>query len=751
MPEVASSTSSLDGMGAKGLCGYINEHFMSKESFGDVKKILAKATEEQRVLEAKVKDLQKAAPEQIRECICLCEKLLKKLDDLEDKVRGLEKAIDDHVQKAQPLTSGVNSLSNEVKRLENFRQYLCWIYEAYQLKELAYIHIESSTLKSFVPYRKLAYMRQGLDSSSCSILKEFVQGCEHSVGQNIKVKLAHDFKEILKEIKWPFGREAKPSDCESLVGTLINLFQQLILLQFPTKRYNVVDKDPLMAMELLVEPIVTRFKFHFSGARKTNRKDKPEWFFTHMLSYIRDHETFIQETVQSAVNRVGLVGYDCKAEFMKILVDTVNEKIKLDIGAVINEPELFAHLVTETIKFESDLRDLYEFPSSLKGSLEIFTENLDLFEEWIALEKKMTTSKFDDLLQSDSAWTRRYAEIEDVDEMKAPKIAENVVTLFDSVTGRYKLAPLPYHKLRFFIDIQLTILNDFHYELVLAVTQEFYHISKVSMASQFCLLLNAVNYVCYYLAECNDEIFFIEMKVFYDKFELEGLVGENGHLVIPGAEAFTPEIDGDDLLKAERGIFDVTKEKFDELRVKMVEVLSSSVENIFSSALSVYKGRKWISSQMPESSELQMTAEFFEPVSLLKQYLTTIEANLACGLFDDVWQAIAFKVDEYVYTNLILTNKFSSAGVTQFFFDMKSLFIAFSGLSSRPENYLKRIKEANILLSSSPETRRKLLSLLMEPLIEEHELQNALGEVGVHRLPAEECQAVLKLHVHKLQ
>lgn len=96
-----------------------------------------------------------------------------------------------------------------------------------------------------------------------------------------------DFDEVLKAIKWPFV-----SSNFSLILPLSTHIQRLqILVEFllqieiPNESANpdtrpalLTDFPPLcLPVQLLVEPLKKRFLYHFYGARKTNRVDKPEW------------------------------------------------------------------------------------------------------------------------------------------------------------------------------------------------------------------------------------------------------------------------------------------------------------------------------------------------------------------------------------------------------------------------------------------------------------------------------------------
>lgn len=56
-------------------------------------------------------------------------------------------------------------------------------------------------------------------------------------------------------------------------------------------------------IELLVKPFQLRFEYHFMGTRQTNRTDKPEWYFTQILSWAKDNHIFVGEIFQTAANR----------------------------------------------------------------------------------------------------------------------------------------------------------------------------------------------------------------------------------------------------------------------------------------------------------------------------------------------------------------------------------------------------------------------------------------------------------------
>lgn len=48
-------------------------------------------------------------------------------------------------------------------------------------------------------------------------------------------------------------------------------------------------------ISILIIPFRKRFLFHFTGKKQTNKADKPEWYLSRVLSWIRDYRSFFLE------------------------------------------------------------------------------------------------------------------------------------------------------------------------------------------------------------------------------------------------------------------------------------------------------------------------------------------------------------------------------------------------------------------------------------------------------------------------
>lgn len=135
-----------------------------------------------------------------------------------------------------------------------------------------------------------------------------------------------EFDEVLKAIKWPFVSTnfSLVTPSHQNIQKLQILTEYLLQIQLPEESAAptvtsalLSDFPPLsLPMTLLVRPLRKRFIYHFYGARQTNRIDKPEWYFTQILSWIRDHQKFCVTHIQSICDKLGFVHVDVKVVYL---------------------------------------------------------------------------------------------------------------------------------------------------------------------------------------------------------------------------------------------------------------------------------------------------------------------------------------------------------------------------------------------------------------------------------------------------
>ena len=59
----------------------------------------------------------------------------------------------------------------------------------------------------------------------------------------------------------------------------------------------------LFPIEVLVQPLEMRFRYHFDGDKPTNRIDRPEYFLSHITTLLNDYSAFVSDHVQPVLLR----------------------------------------------------------------------------------------------------------------------------------------------------------------------------------------------------------------------------------------------------------------------------------------------------------------------------------------------------------------------------------------------------------------------------------------------------------------
>lgn len=67
---------------------------------------------------------------------------------------------------------------------------------------------------------------------------------------------------------------------------------------------------------LLIVPFRKRFFFHFTGNKQTNKPDKPEWFLSRVLSWVRDYREFVIEWLGPVFKENGRNPSDCQVNYL---------------------------------------------------------------------------------------------------------------------------------------------------------------------------------------------------------------------------------------------------------------------------------------------------------------------------------------------------------------------------------------------------------------------------------------------------
>nr|XP_006814775.1 PREDICTED: RAD50-interacting protein 1-like [Saccoglossus kowalevskii] len=750
------------------------------KSLGKVNEIRQQLMEQKKSLEERLSAASSEVPQRINEALNDAESAVKRMQELAIVEKETRNDITRHLTKAEPIINELSKMTNQVKELEKYMNYMKWVEEVEKLSSEIQLSLVAGGIPSAViHFADLAELSEAIQGSSCHNLIDFVSSTVLFWYKILKDNISSEFDEVLKILRWPFISSTVPGpplpNHAELILKMETLFGQLLKLQlpYPCIRNFVYDnlcsdnlssddksileysslpgcRPILLPLQLLLNPLKKRFKYHFYGKKQTNNISKPEWYFTQVLNWIRDHCTFLDNTVQPMLNKAGLANLDARVEFIRGLMVIVTSKLSQDIPDLLYDENLLSHTIDEALLFDREVRSNFGYSASQPGCLHILTEH-DCYEKWVNVEKKFAVEKTDNLLASANAWTSQYKDISDVDELKVPECAENFMTLLLVITDRYKNLPYPVHRLRF-LELQLELLDDFRIRLLQVMKEE----SKVPLEPNFSAILNALNYVMVVLQEWSEQVFFLHLQYF--KMEQESFntaVEQSQGSSALDQSILTQAFDESKLDKMEGTVFDEIINLYKILRHEMVSIMSAAVVDDVKAKSRSYRVDKWFS--MPSQKNfivLGLSASACDMLQMLKDRLHLVQQQVCLSIFNTIWQKVAESLNKFIYEEVILSNRFNEGGAAQLQYDMtRNLFPMFGEYTQRPDNYFKDVKEACILLNLNLGSAILLRDVLFHALHEDTSDDSpttpkprpALNDIGVYRLTPASAERILNL------
>jgi hypothetical protein len=241
-------------------------------------------------------------------------------------------------------------------------------------------------------------------------LLDHIVKTSQSLRRQIKGAFSADMEVLLKQLKWPNPKAAIPATLQdkwdACVSKLLDLqMHELEALESaPAGKSGVKYPAVLFPLEVLVEPLQMRFRYHFDGDRPTNRLDKPEYFLTNVTTLLNDYTDFLNNYVQPVLLRhfkgtdlaLNSVYIDATSALVTALLPMLRSKILATLPKVSSDPQLMSHLMHEIMSFDTTLRDdwRYDGGNGIDGwkglAWEVLVEK-DWFGLWLQVEKTCKT------------------------------------------------------------------------------------------------------------------------------------------------------------------------------------------------------------------------------------------------------------------------------------------------------------------------------------------------------------------------
>ncbi|KAJ7785875.1 TIP-1 family-domain-containing protein [Mycena metata] len=392
------------------------------------------------------------------------------------------------------LLEDIETLHRNLKELQSVKGYVQVIEHALKLSEAAGAQVRSSPTNtplshaSVTEYQSLqefvtkvsdacAGVEDGMGKQTLNLVL-FLEKIRDQCWADIKGSLSASLLAASERLKWPMPVDyvaASPQDRKDFERA----FSDLLKLQNigeklrPPNAKERSEKDGLYPIQALIQPISARFKYHFEGSRQTNRLDKPEWYFTHVLNVMHEHRAFMESVIQPLLSSTGIVAW---REFTLLLFPLLARKLRKSMPSLLPRPPVLAHTIYQALVFDAAVSEegfslagtsaAVDNNDRWNGVSDLVLGKEEWFSAWMEGEKQFSEGQYNEIISAVDAW--HIAEDEDGEEsghmqdLRSTSSARRLKALVEQVTDRY--SPLPHfaHRTRFLIHVQIPLLENYY-------------------------------------------------------------------------------------------------------------------------------------------------------------------------------------------------------------------------------------------------------------------------------------------------
>jgi hypothetical protein len=263
------------------------------------------------------------------------------------------------------------------------------------------------SLKEYAKLRRLLSEMKPLQDAADGAAPHLLHHIEASADdlkQQLEKHLVSRFETTLKKISWPAPEATVPDSLrDEFTANVVDLLKLQTLDLEAHEQLNEGDSQPLILLPLkaMVAPLELGFRYHFEGDKTTNRLDRPEFFLSHITERIlAKHVDFIDEFIQPVLLQefrgtdfsLNYAYIDATSAFITAVLPMVRRKLNSVVPRVLEQPPLLSHLLHELIKFDTQLRDEWQYDGGSRTDAwiglagEVLNTD-DHFAKWLNAEK----------------------------------------------------------------------------------------------------------------------------------------------------------------------------------------------------------------------------------------------------------------------------------------------------------------------------------------------------------------------------
>ncbi|CAM8927724.1 unnamed protein product [Rhodiola kirilowii] len=428
--------------------------------------------------------------------------------------------------------------------------------------------------------------------------------------------------------------------------------------QLEACKQEVVQNQPLWAVEELVHPITIVFQRHFS-----KWTDKPEFIFALVYKVTRDYVDSKDELLQPLIDRAMLTGYSCREEWISAMVSTLCTYLAKEVIPIYITQLEEDGANNYRAKMQPDWLDLW-------AEIEL-SDILDKLKLEVANEKNWTDKIDEDVLSG-------------LENYKSPTICGTFVQLLSSVVDHCRSLPNVAMRSRFFKLAGVPLIQNF-VDCMLQRCQEAEGLTALTDDNAIIKVANSINtahYLGSVLREWEMDFFFLEMGSGQDD------------LSRPSSDHVTPE----SVRSSSDGLFDNELKRLEKFRTDWVDKISVVILRGFTAQCRDYmKNRKQWQEKIEEG--WTVSPSFVVALDYLQAKKSVVEQNLNSVDFVGFWRSLAAGVDRLLFNGIIISSiKFLDAGIERLSGDLQMLFGVFRAWCLRPEVFFPKSSDGLKLL-----------------------------------------------------
>ncbi|KAI1103740.1 TIP-1 family-domain-containing protein [Jackrogersella minutella] len=595
----------------------------------------------------------------------------------------------------------------QLHKIELAYEYVSLLQDVENLRLEARSHLPQSpkaALQSYTRLKKLSMRLRELQQvadGAATHLVDYVERITKDLWDEMKNTMSNELESVLKNRNWPQGVDTSAEmDAEWL-----QCFEKLIDLQVPEILYSK-EVVTLLPFEVIAKPFIQWFQFQFMG---NNATSNPQSFGTfcipQFLSLIDKWEGFFRDNVGYVLTsrfretkvRDMSVYMDPACALITALLPAMREKIIAMVRHGLQNPQFLSSLMVQLMDLDDEIRSRFNYDGGdpEQGWAGLTSEVLEKhFDDWFKAEKDFALERYHAIMNSLDARNIDY-DYSGSGKMKPTFGAVRVTDLLKSVTSQYERVRRFSHKLRFLIEIQLDILDNYHdrfkdsldtyYTINSTLGRTLHGLTKEQAAAlegtgafeTLCKVLGSSDHIISTLKDWSNEEFFVtlweQLQARAKRTHGDGNIASG--MSYEDVKDRTSAVVGSD---GDGGIlFDETIAAYTHRRKAAEEYLVAALIDSHQKAFRPYITKtQWTTisdNTHVESSRLSVTPELDEPLKILNRNLTFLAAALSTAVHRRIWRDSLDKLQDMLWTNILMTQNFTTLGAAQFMRDLEAI------------------------------------------------------------------------------